>query len=299
MGIEKLSTNASLKEVIDKFEEISFQDFSNIDIIVVDELPSDVKEGQLCILKDDFTGRIYIANEPPASMQEGDIFIKKYDDIVGSKEFVVSDSKSSINLIIRTVRILNGGTLVPLVAYLGENGVWNILEKTKCVVFNNGVFDNSIGGMTYEVVAKDSNSSVSHTIGGTIVLTQSGKNNSVGKNRLTTNTVIDFGVFNYLHIDIQAKTNGSSYITGLDCQIQIINLDGNIVAKYDPSYSKNSSTTPSYYEIVRGVYRLDVKEINEPCYIRIYGACGCESTTSQKNTITIYSLILGGEVIDD
>ena len=33
MSIEKLSTNASLKEVIDKFEEISFKDFSSIDKI--------------------------------------------------------------------------------------------------------------------------------------------------------------------------------------------------------------------------------------------------------------------------
>ena len=33
MSIEKLPTSASLKEVMDKFEEISFQDFSSIDII--------------------------------------------------------------------------------------------------------------------------------------------------------------------------------------------------------------------------------------------------------------------------
>ena len=42
MAISKLSTSASLKQVMDKFEEISIQDFSksNIDIITAKTLPS-------------------------------------------------------------------------------------------------------------------------------------------------------------------------------------------------------------------------------------------------------------------
>ena len=300
MSIEKLSTNASLKDVMDKFEEIGFQDFSSIDIIVVDELPTKVKNGQLCILKDNFTGHIYMADETPSNIQEGDMFIKTNNDITGSKEFVVNDSKSSINLIIRAVRIFEGGVLVPVTAYLGEGDVWNILEKTKCVVFNNGAFDSIIGGMKHEVVATDSNSSTSHTIGKTLTLTQSGKSNAVGKNQLTTNKLIDLSVFDYLHIDIYAKTSSAnSYIKGYDCQVQIINSSGTVVAKYDPSYSKISTPSPGYYEISRRTYKLDIKNVLEPCYRRIYGACGCESTTTISNTITVYSLILGGEVIED
>ena len=40
MAINKLPTSASLKEVIDKFEEISFKDFSSIDIITASKLPT-------------------------------------------------------------------------------------------------------------------------------------------------------------------------------------------------------------------------------------------------------------------
>ncbi len=35
MAISKLSTSASLKQVMDKFEEISIQDFSSIDVITI------------------------------------------------------------------------------------------------------------------------------------------------------------------------------------------------------------------------------------------------------------------------
>ena len=52
MSIEKLPTSASLKQVMDKFEEISLQDFSNIDIVVKNELPKDVKENMIVIISD-------------------------------------------------------------------------------------------------------------------------------------------------------------------------------------------------------------------------------------------------------
>ena len=40
MSIEKLSTNASLKQVMDKFEEISLTDLFSLNIIIRNELPS-------------------------------------------------------------------------------------------------------------------------------------------------------------------------------------------------------------------------------------------------------------------
>ena len=304
MAISKLPTSASLKEVMDKFEEISLQDFSSIDIIVVNELPIKVKNGQLCILKDNFAGHIYMANEKPSYMKEGDIFIKINNDIAGAKEFSVKDSNASIKLIIRNVRILKGGVLVPVTAYLGENGVWNLLENMKCVVFNKGVFDDLTGGgMDYQVVSKDTNASVSHTIGETIVLTQSAKgllngNPSTGKNQLTTKAMIDLAPFKYLHIDISAETGyyATDYTTTLDCQVQIVNSKGTVIAKYAPEYINVDSTT---YEISRRTYKLNVEKVSEPCYIRVYGAYGCVGSRVIENTITVYSLVLGGEVIDN
>ena len=61
MAISKLPTNASLKEVMDKFEEISLQDFSSINIIVRSELPITGKENQICILSDIHTTNIILS----------------------------------------------------------------------------------------------------------------------------------------------------------------------------------------------------------------------------------------------
>ena len=50
MPINKLPIEASLKEVMDKFEEISLIDLSKIDIVVKNELPSIVKNGQIVVI---------------------------------------------------------------------------------------------------------------------------------------------------------------------------------------------------------------------------------------------------------
>ena len=60
MAISKLSTTASLKQVMDKFEEISLKDFSSIDIITASELPASGKEGQICIITDTEPNNIYL-----------------------------------------------------------------------------------------------------------------------------------------------------------------------------------------------------------------------------------------------
>ena len=63
MAISKLSTSASLKQVMDKFEEISIQDFSrsNVDIITAKTLPSVVKEGQIVIITQNTPDKIYVS----------------------------------------------------------------------------------------------------------------------------------------------------------------------------------------------------------------------------------------------
>ena len=75
MSIEKLSTSASLKDVIDKFEEISFQDFSSVNIITASELPSKGKEGQLCIITNITPNNIFL-DYKERELSENDIFIQ-------------------------------------------------------------------------------------------------------------------------------------------------------------------------------------------------------------------------------
>ena len=79
MSIDKLSTNASLKQVMDKFEEISFQDFFAIDIVVKNELPSVVKNNQVVIIGDP-TAKIYIDNKhiDNINLNQNFLFVKNF-----------------------------------------------------------------------------------------------------------------------------------------------------------------------------------------------------------------------------
>ena len=63
MAISKLPTSASLKEVMDKFEEISLLDLSLIDVITATELPKTVKNGQI-INYDDETSLVSYKTNP-------------------------------------------------------------------------------------------------------------------------------------------------------------------------------------------------------------------------------------------
>ena len=60
MTISKLPTSASLKQVMDKFEEISLADFSSVNIITASELPSKGKEGQICIITNITPNNIFL-----------------------------------------------------------------------------------------------------------------------------------------------------------------------------------------------------------------------------------------------
>ena len=81
MTISKLPANASLKQVMDKFEEISFQDFSSMDIITSTELPSTVKNGRVVIITSINPENIicsFFYND--FELNEGDINIKLSDN---------------------------------------------------------------------------------------------------------------------------------------------------------------------------------------------------------------------------
>ena len=81
MPINKLSSNASLREVMDKFEEISFQDFSSLDIVVKTELPKTVKNGQYVII-DSNTNLGVVSSYFTEDEDTNKIFIYLYERIL-------------------------------------------------------------------------------------------------------------------------------------------------------------------------------------------------------------------------
>lgn len=137
MTISKLSSSASLKQVMDKFEEISLTDFFNIDVIIRSELPQQVKEGQVVVISNT-NGKIYICKEKPSNMSNGDIFIE-----VNTINSFVNMPMSSDSVVIgiplyKTIQLIDSVD-VKTECYVGINGVWTLTTPKEFYIFKEGV----------------------------------------------------------------------------------------------------------------------------------------------------------------
>lgn len=143
MSISKLPTSASLKEVIDKFEEISLADFSNIDIIVRSELPSNGKEGQICVLSSINPNNIIISRyEDDFIKNETDIFVQ-IDSIKSyAQQFEVKGNNKKIYMYIDAIFQVVDGVLERLSSKIYKDGSWQDLTDTGFYAFDEGTYKN-------------------------------------------------------------------------------------------------------------------------------------------------------------
>ena len=143
MSISKLPTSASLKEVIDKFEEISLADFSNIDIIVRSELPSNGKEGQICVLSSINPNNIIISRyEDDFIKNETDIFVQ-IDSIKSyAQQFEVKGNNKKIYMYIDAIFQVVDGVLERLSSKIYKDGSWQDLTDTGFYAFDGGAYKN-------------------------------------------------------------------------------------------------------------------------------------------------------------
>ena len=141
MSIEKLSTNASLKQVMDKFEEISLLDLSSIDIVVKTELPKTVKNGQYVII-DSNTNLGVVSSYFTEDEDTNKIFIylskvrKTYSFDVTNKYAVL---KNYISFVRKTVN----SNKTYLNSYLGINGEWVQITHDGLFRFKDGEYQNT------------------------------------------------------------------------------------------------------------------------------------------------------------
>ena len=143
MSIEKLSTSASLKQLIDKFEEISLQDFSSIDIITASELPSEGKENRICIITDIEPKNIFINyTDATTSTDETVITMKLSKDIKPVQHNIIGSNKM-ITLSYTTIFQSIGGKLIPLKSYIYKDGTWELLTNGIQYAFSDGNFLNT------------------------------------------------------------------------------------------------------------------------------------------------------------
>ena len=181
MSIEKLPTSASLKQVMDKFEEISLQDFSNIDIVVKNKLPSNVKENMVVIISDITPTKILADTKvvDDVDMNDNEFYIKlSTNDNKFAENKYLTSKNMAINIYLENVYV-KSNSVISLCdnVYIGADNNWVKILDNKLNIFANGKYldDKYIisrsainGGSTpgdcYASIITDQNSTYKDTV---------------------------------------------------------------------------------------------------------------------------------------
>lgn len=149
MAINKLPTSASLKDVIDKFEEISLQDFSSIDIVVAKQLPNTVKDGKIVIIEEEKINKIICNTKAyeDVTLNNNEVYIKlnNHEDN-GALKCEIVNNMHLFNYYISAIYKKIGGTITHCKdIYMGIDGVWvKVLDAIKVDIFANGKFKDGL-----------------------------------------------------------------------------------------------------------------------------------------------------------
>ena len=135
MIISKLPTSASLKEVMDKFEEISLMDLSSVDVKLYTSLPSKVKNGQLAILCDNTNLEVMLSSKE-IDAKDNCVFcyIGSIDE--NKKPFSVKN----INLYFKYAHKIVNNVKSNLVAYVGVDDNWVQIIDNSLIFYDNGQY---------------------------------------------------------------------------------------------------------------------------------------------------------------
>lgn len=261
MSIEKLSTNASLKDVMDKFEEISLRDFSSIDIITANELPSKGKDGQLCIITDVEPSKIILDYVAP-NLLESEIFIKYHTNSEYSS-LITNNNKLKILFSIREISQKINGEDVGVFGYIWMDDKWVRTVPLTLYLFENGVGDNTAitGGYNKYIKNKPTtDSGTSATINtSSIALKTDSSNGSVTYATVTSKNSIDVTPYNKLYVDFKCSCSS----------------ENNAVEKFGVGlYSSNADNTSfnAKYEtkvtVSRTTIAIDISKISGEKYFK-------------------------------
>lgn len=137
MAISKLSINASLKDVMDKFEEISLNDFLGIKIIVANSLPSEVKEEQIVIITDETVNEV-ILNPTKPTLTTGQAYIQTdFDSADFAKYEKFNPFKNNLlSLYVSDVLVKTNNGEIKTEGYIGKNGKWVQFSASSFIVWN-------------------------------------------------------------------------------------------------------------------------------------------------------------------
>ena len=262
MAINKLPTSASLKEVMDKFEEISLQDFSKgLDIEIRKELPSEVKEDKIVIINNENLDVYFVSNE--YDVPSNAIGIKYSVDINGNGVYL--DLKTStIKLYLKSAfkNINNAGS--SLDAYIGKNGEW---QQFSFKVFYLYSYPNMVDGITSPsswIRKSGSSNSVSSAMTASSSYLHFESANTSGSSSAYTESYFSQSInvtnFNTLRVVISAVaySSSSTYSAGT-CGLTKSTTDVNSFAVKAQTWSTNKTE-----------FLLDVSNLSGEYYFSVY-----------------------------
>ena len=281
MAISKLPTSASLKQVMDKFEEISLQDFSSIDIITASELPSKGKEGQLCIITNITPNNIFL-DYKERELSENDIFIQTNipsNDNGEYKQFNVADKRSKISVYIRQIIQKTSSSYVDLDGYIMVEGEWIKLIGDKLELYSYGAASD----LLYPMQRYNSFSRNEFSYKSDHIYMFTSNTTSSASQRLYTKEKINLSSYNYVNflVDTSVDTynpEGSFYFSVVK-NVDLFSTShpsSDIVA----TFSKEFST--SYIGEKNLIVSLDISNLKEEFYIMMGLSAGPYSPTTMK-----------------
>ena len=148
MAINKLPTSASLKEVIDKFEEISLQDFSSIDIVVAKQLPNTVKDGKIVIIEEEKINKIICDTKlyEDVALNNNEVYIKlnNHEDNWALKCEIVNNIHLFNYYISAIYKKIDDTITHCKDIYMGIDGTWVKVLDSKVDIFANGKFKDGL-----------------------------------------------------------------------------------------------------------------------------------------------------------
>ena len=259
-----ITDEASLSEVMDEFEKISLMDLTNIDIVVKNELPREVKNGQIVVISNNYNN-ITMGYDYPSSPVANDIFIRIVDK--NQCKFEVGINKK-IDVYVFGAWKYNGSTWVRINSYIGLNNEWFPMNKE--ILFESG------NGLSYEKYfsVRKSWENGNNRDGGQYLFTNDyiylkddlsfmyTSNNSHIKSKS-----IDFKDINYVYVDyeVEDRWNATQYI-----------MAGTV------KYSITDRT------VKRNTLMLDMRNYNDLSNITFY--MGYTSGESAYTDIKIYNI---------
>lgn len=243
MTISKLPTSASLKEVIDKFEEISLiNGLMNVDIISSNVLPSEGRDGQVCIITDNPTNNIILSQfeeDNPKTLETIFVLLSK----VKNTNIVKFGIKTKLDLYFLSV--CQGDQRLD--SYIYKNGEWVLLTKSQYFLLKDKeILNTDIFGNFILLVKGSTGSSLSVSNGRyKIELTTTSSNTGCA-----FDTPIDLSSFSKFVVKMQDDSNYEHTRSTISLVV------------YDTGTSIIKKKQVSNYEPINGEFFLDISDIN-------------------------------------